>query len=123
VARIVPGRRTVGDVPAAEPDGPRRRPAPEARAQRRPPVVRDRPDAGASPADGLLDGRDVYWFVGGPLDGRVHTRAPDDPAPPVVRHTHLHDGPKIVHLYDLHEVAGHGGEYRLRGAEPASDAK
>ena len=66
-----------------------------------------------------LDGRDVYWFVGGPLDGRVHTRAPDDPAPPVVRHTHLHDGPKIVHLYDLHEVAGHGGEYRLRrGADP-----
>jgi hypothetical protein len=33
-----------------------------------------------------------------------------------VRHTHLHDGPKIVHLYDLHEVAGHGGEYRLREA-------
>ena len=54
--------------------------------------------------------------VGGPLDGRVHTREPDDPPPPVVRHTHLHDGPKIVHLYDLHEVAGHGGEYRLREA-------
>ena len=50
------------------------------------------------------------------LDGRVHTRAPADPAPPVVRHTHLHDGPKIVHLYDLHGVAGHGGEYRLREA-------
>jgi len=63
---------------------------------------------------GKPPGRDVYWFVGGPLDGRVHTRAPDDPPPPVVRHTHLHDGPKIVHLYDLHEVAGHGGEYRLR---------
>jgi hypothetical protein len=61
-----------------------------------------------------LDGRDVYWFVGGPLDGRVHTREPHHPAPPVVRHVHLHDGPKIVHLYDLHEVAGHGGEYRLR---------
>jgi hypothetical protein len=59
-------------------------------------------------------GRDVYWFVGGPLDGRVHSRPPNEPAPPVVRHTHLHDGPKIVHLYDLHEVAGHGGEYRLR---------
>jgi hypothetical protein len=61
-----------------------------------------------------LDGRNVYWFVGGPLDGRVHTREPHQPAPPVVRHVHLHDGPKIVHLYDLHEVAGHGGEYRLR---------
>ena len=44
----------------------------------------------------------------------MHCRPPNDPAPPVVRHTHLHDGPKIVHLYDLHEVAGHGGEYRLR---------
>ena len=67
----------------------------------------------------LADGPDVYWFVGGPLDGRVHTREPRDPAPPVVRHIHLHDGPKIVHLYDLHEVAGHGGEYRLR--EPGPD--
>ena len=82
--------------------------------------VASRPADAAAPDDvgvageGGLDGRDVYWFVGGPLDGRVHTRAPDDPAPPVVRHTHLHDGPKIVHLYDLHEVAGHGGEYRLR---------
>ena len=71
----------------------------------------------APPESGVeLDGRNVYWFVGGPLDGRVHTREADDPAPPVVRHTHLHDGPKIVHLYDLHEVAGHGGEYRLREA-------
>ena len=81
--------------------------------------VASRPADATAPDDvgfgdgGALDGRDVYWFVGGPLDGRVHTRAPDDPAPPVVRHTHLHDGPKIVHLYDLHEVAGHGGEYRL----------
>jgi hypothetical protein len=67
----------------------------------------------------VSDGTDraVYWFVGGPLDGRVHTREPADPAPAVVRHVHLHDGPKIVHVYDLHEVAGHGGEYRLRGPE------
>ncbi|GAA3054012.1 hypothetical protein GCM10010464_18380 [Pseudonocardia yunnanensis] len=62
----------------------------------------------------LAGGRDVYWFVGGPLDGRVHTREPSEPAPCTVRYTHLHDGPKIVHHYDLHEVAGHGGEYRLR---------
>jgi hypothetical protein len=71
-------------------------------------------DGSADGPSGKPAGRDVYWFVGGPLDGRVHTRDPHDPAPPVVRHTHLHDGPKIVHLYDLHEVAGHGGEYRLR---------
>jgi len=59
-------------------------------------------------------GVDTYWFVGGPLDGRVRTRAAADPAPAVVRHVHLHGGPKIVHHYDLYEVAGHGGEYRLR---------
>jgi hypothetical protein len=82
--------------------------------------VNDRPEEvtsrtlDAAALEAGLDGRDVYWFVGGPLDGRVHTRDPSDAAPPVVRHTHLHDGPKIVHLYDLHGVAGHGGEYRLR---------
>ncbi|GAA1248639.1 hypothetical protein GCM10009609_10090 [Pseudonocardia aurantiaca] len=65
----------------------------------------------------LAGGRDVYWFVGGPLDGRVHTREPAEPAPGTVRYIHLHDGPKIVHHYDLHEVAGHGGEYRLRCSE------
>jgi hypothetical protein len=79
----------------------------------RPPEASRTPDADPD-TEVQLDGRDVYWFVGGPLDGRVHTRPPDDPPPPVVRHTHLHEGPKIVHLYDLHEVAGHGGEYRLR---------
>jgi hypothetical protein len=82
-------------------------------ASRRPDVGHDAQDV-AQDCAGQLDGPDVYWFVGGPLDGRVHTRDPDEPAPPVVRHTHLHDGPKIVHHYDLHEVAGHGGEYRLR---------
>ena len=87
-----------------------------AEASRPPQAVPDeaRPGAVGPAAGGELDGRDVYWFVGGPLDGRVQTRDPADPPPPVVRHTHLHDGPKIVHLYDLHEVAGHGGEYRLR---------
>ena len=65
--------------------------------------------------ESLAGGRDVYWFVGGPLDGRVHTREPSQPAPYTVRSTHLHEGPKIVHHSDLHEVAGHGGEYRFRG--------
>ena len=78
--------------------------------QERPEEVVSRPAHAVAGAGG----RDVYWFVGGPLDGRVHTRDQGDPAPAVVRHTHLHDGPKIVHLYDLYEVAGHGGEYRLR---------
>ncbi|NMH95241.1 hypothetical protein HF519_27520 [Pseudonocardia bannensis] len=69
----------------------------------------DRPFPGTE----LDDGRDVYWFVGGPLDGRVQIRSAGV-APATVCHVHLHDGPKIVHQYDLHEVAGHGGEYRLR---------
>jgi hypothetical protein len=64
----------------------------------------------------LTGGRDVYWFVGGPLDGRVDTRAASEVAPCTVRYVHLHDGPKIVHHYDLHEVAGHGGEYRFRNS-------
>jgi hypothetical protein len=58
--------------------------------------------------------RDVYWFVGGPLDGRVQTRPAAEQVPSCIRYVHLHEGPKIVHYYDLTEVAGHGGEYRLR---------
>jgi hypothetical protein len=62
----------------------------------------------------------VVRYVGGPLDGRVDT-LPELPEQPrdTVTHVHLHEGPKIVHHYDLHEVAGHGGEYRLR--DPESD--
>jgi hypothetical protein len=60
--------------------------------------------------------QDCYWFVGGPLDGRVQTRPADEPMPSCIRYVHLHDGPKIVHYYDLTEVAGHGGEYRFRAA-------
>lgn len=62
----------------------------------------------------LAAGPDVYWFVGGPLDGRIQVLPASEPAPATVRHVHLHGGPKVVHHYDLHEVAGHGGEYRLR---------
>ena len=60
--------------------------------------------------------RDVYWFVGGPLDGRVQMRPVAEPVPSIIRYVHLHEGPKIVHYYDLTEVAGHGGEYRLRAS-------
>lgn len=65
-------------------------------------------------AEPLETQRDVYWFVGGPLDGRVHTRPAAEPSPATFRHVHLHEERRIVHYYDLHEVAGHGGEYRLR---------
>lgn len=80
--------------------------------------VTERPDETAPlpPAEEVasIAGRDVYWFVGGPLDGRVHSRPASEPVPTTVRYVHLHEGPQIVHYYDLHEVAGHGGEYRLR---------
>jgi len=85
----------------------------------RPPPARRQRGGRASKDHPLADGPDVYWFVGGPLDGRVDTREPSEPAPCTVRYVHLNEGPKIVHLYDLHEVAGHGGEYRLR--EPGVD--
>jgi hypothetical protein len=75
----------------------------------------DRTHAEPPEADVWRPGRrDVYWFVGGPLDGRVQTRPAAEPVPSCIRYVHLHDGPKIVHYYDLTEVAGHGGEYRLR---------
>jgi hypothetical protein len=73
----------------------------------------ERPGTSEPGAD-IGGGPDVYWFVGGPLDGRVQVRPASEPAPATIRHVYLHDSPKIVHEYDLHEVAGHGGEYRLR---------
>lgn len=62
--------------------------------------------------------RSTYRFTGGPLDGRVQTRAATDPAPPTVRYVRLHEGPKVVHHYDLHADRPGGlapsGEYRCR---------
>ncbi len=57
----------------------------------------------------------VVRFVGGPLDGRVDSRAkPQDAPKPTVTHVHLHSGPKIVHHYDLQYAVEYGCEYRLR---------
>lgn len=58
-------------------------------------------------------------YVGGPLDGRVDTLA--SPAEPreTVTHVHLHEGPKIVHHYDLSYAVELGCEYRLREVEDA----
>jgi len=53
-------------------------------------------------------------FIGGPLDGReqelrdseaVHGR--------LLRHIHLHEGPKIVTRYQLHRTPDGTWEYRL----------
>ncbi|GGS50349.1 MULTISPECIES: hypothetical protein [Actinokineospora] len=53
-------------------------------------------------------------YVGGPLDGRVDTlTAPTEPRE-TVTHVHLHEGPKIVHHYDLSYAVELGCEYRLR---------
>ncbi len=57
----------------------------------------------------------VLLFVGGPLDGRVEFRAARHGEPlPVVTHVHLHDGPKVVHRYDLEPLADGVGVYNLR---------
>ena len=101
-----PGRRS---VPTLDPD------AQEAERGER--ALSDQESTGPDAGEDTGEDDAVLLFVGGPLDGRVEFRAARHGEPPqTVTHVHLHDGPKIVHLYDLHEVAGHGGEYRLREA-------
>ncbi|MCZ2829986.1 hypothetical protein O2W14_14195 [Modestobacter sp. VKM Ac-2986] len=57
----------------------------------------------------------VLLFVGGPLDGRVDIRAARHGEPlPTITHVHLHDGPKVVHRYDLHPLTDSAGVYHLR---------
>ena len=57
----------------------------------------------------------VLLFVGGPLDGRVEIRAARHGDPlPTVTHVHLHDGPKVVHRYDLEPLIEGVGIYNLR---------
>jgi hypothetical protein len=66
----------------------------------------------------------VLLFVGGPLDGRVEIRAARHGEPlPTVTHVHLHDGPKVVHRYDLEPLTDGVGIYNLRrpARKPARD--
>ena len=57
----------------------------------------------------------VLMFVGGPLDGRVEIRAArHGELLPTITHVHLHDGPKVVHRYDLEPLTGRVGVYNLR---------
>ncbi|MFD9894414.1 hypothetical protein [Amycolatopsis sp. NPDC058986] len=59
-------------------------------------------------------------FFGGPLDGRVHELGDDELVPgTVVRHIHLHGGPKIETLYEL-GLTEEGWEYRV-SAESRSE--
>ncbi len=55
-------------------------------------------------------------FVGGPLDGRTQDlRDSEAVAGRLLRHIHLHDGPKIETNYELHYTPERGWEYRLCG--------
>ena len=66
----------------------------------------------------------MLLFVGGPLDGRVEIRAARHGEPlPTVTHVHLHDGPKVVHRYDLQVWSAQAGVYHLRQSSrrPARD--
>jgi hypothetical protein len=57
----------------------------------------------------------VLLYVGGPLDGRVEIREARHGDPlPTVTHVHLHEGPKVVHRYDLDPVTEGVGVYNLR---------
>ena len=57
----------------------------------------------------------VLLFIGGPLDGRVEIRDARHGDPlPTVTHVHLHDGPKVVHRYDLEPLTEGVGVYNLR---------
>jgi hypothetical protein len=60
-------------------------------------------------------------FFGGPLDGRVQDLGEAEPVRgSVMRHVHLHDGPKIETHYRLGYTDQTGWEYRLCGL-PAPD--
>jgi hypothetical protein len=57
----------------------------------------------------------VLLFVGGPLDGRVEIRSAELGAPlPTITHVHLHDGPKVVHRYDLEPLTDEAAVYTVR---------
>lgn len=55
-------------------------------------------------------------FIGGPLDGRTQElRESEAVAGRLLRHIHLHDGPKIETQYQLHYTPEIGWEYRMCG--------
>lgn len=61
----------------------------------------------------------MLLYVGGPLDGRVEIRAARHGEPlPTVTHVHLHEGPKVVHRYDLQPLTDQAGVYHVRPTPP-----
>ncbi|WP_328444573.1 MULTISPECIES: hypothetical protein [unclassified Amycolatopsis] len=59
-------------------------------------------------------------FFGGPLDGRVQELGDNEPGA-VIRHIHLHAGPKIETRYEL-GLTEDGWEYRV-AASSRSEAE
>ena len=76
----------------------------------------DRSAADGDAVDGTVsNGDSVLRFVGGPLDGRVEVRSAQHGAPlPTITHVHLHDGPKVVHRYDLEPLTDEAAVYTVR---------
>jgi hypothetical protein len=71
------------------------------------------PEKGAEAQDAVL------LYVGGPLDGRVEIRPARHGEPlPTVTHVHLHEGPKVVHRYDLQPLTDQAGVYHVRPTPP-----
>lgn len=54
-------------------------------------------------------------FLGGPLDGRVQDLDRDPVRGHILRHVHLHAGPKIETYYELGYTETFGWAYRLCG--------
>jgi hypothetical protein len=64
----------------------------------------------------------VLRFVGGPLDGRVEIREARHGEPlPTITHVHLHEGPKVVHRYDLTTLTPEAGVYTVRPRQAVRD--
>ncbi|MCR6487706.1 hypothetical protein M8542_33255 [Amycolatopsis sp. OK19-0408] len=65
---------------------------------------------------------DEVRFFGGPLDGRVQELGDDAVPGAVIRHIHLHGGPKIETRYEL-GLSEDGWEYRVAATrhEPERD--
>lgn len=60
-------------------------------------------------------------FIGGPLDGREQElHASEAVNGRVLRHIHLHEGPKIVTNYELRYTTSTGWQYQFRGPEQPS---
>jgi DNA-binding Lrp family transcriptional regulator len=118
--RVIPGPewpfrppvRSMPGLPWIRPSPRRgRKPGSRGDAEQREAALSENGTAGTDAGDDDA----VLLFVGGPLDGRVQVRAARHGEPPqTVTHVYLHDGPKVVHRYDLQSLPGQAGVYHVR---------